>query len=64
MIDSNKHGRIFVYKQSKEIVYSEVNDMYLLREDAYRHQRFGWLFKDKSENSDRILDYIKEESWA
>lgn len=63
-VDSDKHGRIFVHKQSKELIYSEVNDKYLLREDAYRHPRFGWLFKDKSVNSDHILEYIKEEAWA
>ncbi|NBO22824.1 hypothetical protein EBU94_05730, partial [bacterium] len=53
---------IIVSRSSELIVYSDHNDCYILKEDAVRHSRLGWIFGEKSKNSSGIIDYLNKES--
>jgi hypothetical protein len=53
-----KDKDIWAHRGGDNVVYSSVNDLYILLEDAYKHNTLGWIFREKNLNKSSVIDAI------
>jgi hypothetical protein len=50
--------QVWALRGSENVVFSVLNDIYILLEDAYHNPTLGWVFKEKNLNKQHVIDAI------